>query len=466
MRRRDFLGAMSGAAFGQSGRRRPNVIFILADDLGWGDTGCYGSRAIRTPYIDRLASQGKLFTQFYANAPVCSPSRCGLLTGRFPGSFGLHSALEGTQNKLRGQPEFIDPSVFTVARALRGAGYATAHFGKWHLGQGPGAPSPGDYGFDEHSTTSSNDHSWDERAPFFRANSTELLVDETLRFIGRRRGDPFYVNLWALLPHATLNPTPEQMAPYERFGPGKEAPHKGAMQIYYATVTALDAGIGRLLSKLDDLGLADDTLIVLSSDNGPEDIHISNASHSGVGSTGPFRGRKRSLYEGGIRMPFIVRLPGRIADGSVDERSVVSGVDFLPTVAAMTGTPLPAGLSLDGEDRSAVLLGGPAARSRPLYWEWRLAVVGDLVNQSPRLAARAGDWKLLMNPDRSRVELYDIPRDSLELNNLAGAQPAVVDRLAKPLLAWQQSLPQGPVAPAAGRNNYPWPRAGKQETKP
>ena len=461
MNRRSFLQALAlgaaRAAFPQS-KRPPNIVFFLADDLGWGDPACYGNAQIRTPAIDRLAKEGTLFTQFYANAPVCSPSRCAFMTGNFPGRFGIHSALGSPDmNTQRGQANFLDARIPTVTSLLKQAGYATAHFGKWHLGAGPNAPKPGAYGIDDHVTTDSNDNQWDTKDPYFRAKSTGLIVDESIRFIEKNKDRPFYVNAWSLLPHAVLNPTEEQMKPYAKLGP-RGTPYKGALQIYYASVTAMDQQLGRLLTRLDELGLAENTVVFLSSDNGPEDIHLAEASHSGVGSTGPFRGRKRSLYEGGIRMPFIVRWPGHIKARHVDSTSVMAGVDFLPTVASFTGTALPKGLPLDGENRSDVLLAGPQPRSKPLFWEWRLSIFGDIIHRSPRLATRVADWKLLMNPDRSRVELYDIPHDPTELDNQAKAHPDVVERPALGLLAWQKSLPQGPIHPLSGRNDYPWPK--------
>jgi N-acetylgalactosamine-6-sulfatase len=173
-----------------------------------------------------------------------------------------------------------------------------------------------------------------------------------------------------------------------------------------------------------------------------------------VGSPGPFRGRKRSLYEGGVRVPGIVRWPGR-APARVDSASVIGSVDFLPSMAKLAGVEAPAG---DGEDRSGVLLGKPAARRKPLYWEWRFNIAGHVSNISPMLSMRDGDWKLMMNPDRSRVELYDIPRDPMEMQNRAGDKADVVARMSEKLLAWQKTLPAGPVDPGAGNNQYPWPK--------
>ncbi|MDA2930903.1 sulfatase-like hydrolase/transferase, partial [Acidobacteria bacterium AH-259-O06] len=437
---------------------KPNIIFIFADDLGWGDLGCYGHRQIQTSNLDRLAEEGTLFTQFYVNSAVCSPSRTAFMTGNFPARHRVHGHFAQAQrNQARGMPNWLDPAATTVTKLLKQSGYQTGHFGKWHLGSGPGAPDPGDYGIDVHRTTNSNGPGWDQNDPYFRAKSTALIVEETIRFIEANRDQPFYVNLWTLVPHATLHPTEEEMKPYRRLGPAK-VPYKGAMQIYYASVTALDREIGRLLQKLDELGLARNTIVFFSSDNGPEDIHIRNASHSGVGSPGPLRGRKRSLYEGGTRMPFIVRWPNRVPAGRVDDTSVLTAVDFLPTLCKLAGIELPAGTNLDGEDVSDVLLGRPRARTKPILWEWRFNIAGHPLNRSPMLAIRQGNWKLLMNPDRSRLELYDIPRDASELNNQADRYPQVVKRLSQTVLSWHKTLPKGPVEPTAGRNDYPWPR--------
>ncbi|MCR4415662.1 MAG: sulfatase-like hydrolase/transferase, partial [Thermoguttaceae bacterium] len=220
------------------------------------------------------------------------------------------------------------------------------------------------------------------------------------------------------------------------------------------------------VGALDDLGLAERTLVIFTSDNGPEDIHITNAGHSGVGSAGPFRGRKRSLYEGGVRVPFLVRWPGHVPAGRIDDASVVAGVDLLPTVCTFAGVAVPSGHALDGEDASDILRGATRPRRTPLMWEWRFRVFGEPFHRSPMLAIREGPWKLLLNPDRTRVELYDIPRDPTQLNNLADRQKEVVDRLAEKVLAWQKTLPVGPIEAAAGKSDYPWPGKTPEKPKP
>jgi len=448
--------AASSARAEHADRGRPNIVFILADDWGWGDLRCYGHRRIKTPNLDQLARQGIRFSQFYVCSGVCSPSRTAFMTGHFPARHRIHGHLSRPDlNARRGMPNYLDPHTPMVTRLLQEAGYATAHFGKWHLGRSEGAPLPSAYGIDKYITRSSNEPGWDVEQPYFRAKSSELIIDETIRFIEDNRDRPFFVQAWFLLTHATLHPTDEQMKPYAKFGP-KGVPYKGADKIYYASVADGDTQIGRLMKKLDELGLAENTIVIFSSDNGPEDIHISNASHSAIGSPGPFRGRKRSLYEGGVRMPFIVRWPAGTPAGKVDQATVLSAVDFLPTMCSLAGVKLPDNLNPDGEDMSAALRGRPIERAHPLMWEWRFGIIGHVINKSPQLSIRDGNWKLMMNPYRSRVELYDISHDPSELYNLADRQPEVVEKLAERVLAWQATLPKGPVDPDAGSNAYPW----------
>jgi len=450
-----LTGLSLSAAERSEAAARPNFVFVFADDWGWGDLGCYGHAVLRTPNLDRLARQGTLFTQFYVASGVCSPSRTAIMTGHFPARHRIHGHLAThEQNAGRGMPDWLDAAVPTVTGLLQKAGYTTGHFGKWHLGSGTGAPSPGEYGIDEHKAVNSTDDYPNLWGAEFRPRSTEIIIDETIRFIEENREKPFYVQAWLLDTHAYLQPTEEQQKAYPR--------HNGALKIYYSAATDADKHIGRLVQKLDELGLAENTVLVFSSDNGPEDIVIGNASHSGVGSAGPFRGRKRSLYEGGVRMPFIVRWPAGTPAGVVDETSVIGGVDWLPTICSLAGAKLPEGLNLDGQDMSAAFCGRPTERTRPLMWEWRFRVAGHTLNQSPMLSIRDGRWKLLMNPDRSRVELYDIPADPSELNNQADRQAEIVERLAAKVLAWQKTLPPGPIDASAGKNDYRWPKSAEQ----
>ncbi len=436
-------------------KERPNIIFILADDLGWGDLACYGHPQVQTPNLDRLAHQGTRWTQFYVASPVCSPSRAAFLTGESPSREGIHGHFGSIkENAARRMPQFLDPARPQLISDLKRAGYATAHVGKWHLrnnvaavlgrepdgDQGQG-PSPEAYGFDFVGSGEPFGGAGPADDPYHRARSSRVFVDETISFIRRHRDRPFYVQLWALQPHARLNPLPQQLRPYAHLAPGRDFPHASAAQIYLASITDLDDQIGRLMAELDELNLSNGTILIFTSDNGPEDIHVINAGHSGVGSTGLFRGRKRSLYEGGIRVPFVVRWPGRIPAGVTDDVSVLSALDLRPTLTALAGAEFTAGRMPDGEDVSDIFFGKVRARQKPLLWEWRSSIIGHAVNRSPSMAIRDGDWKLLLNPDRSRIELYAVREDPTELDNRAREHADTVERLAERALAWRAGLP-------------------------
>jgi len=433
---------------------KPNVIFILTDDQGWGDAHFAGHPYVKTPNLDRLASQGTWFKQFYVAATVCSPSRAAFMTSHFPARHHIHGHFAThEQNAARFMPDWLDPKTPTITSLLKQAGYATGHFGKWHLGGGDDAPTADAYGIDDVRATVCRDPAWTEPATTFWAKSTRLFVDEAIRFIKANKERPFYANVWTLLPHAPLNPTPEQLAVYDNLVPSPDAfPNwmrdyaaqakdlKSQMKIFCASLTDLDTQIGRLLDTLDELKLADNTIIFFSSDNGPEDYRIGNAANAGVGSPGPLRARKRSMYEGGIRTFGLVRWPGHVAAGRVDESSVLGGVDWLPTICKLTGVKMPASVQPDGEDVSDIWLGESRARRKPLYWEWLFRVQGEEYTP-PMLAIRDGNWKLFVNHNGSRAELYDIPKDIAERRNVAAEHPDVVKELTAKALAWATSLP-------------------------
>lgn len=443
---------------------QPNIIFIFADDWGWGDLGCYGHPHVETPNLDRLAAEGTLFSQFYVCSGVCSPSRAAVMTGRFPAHHGIHGHFaDHDMNARRGMPNWLDPSSQTYTRLLQRHGYRIGHYGKWHLGHGDGAPEPFSYGIDECRINTGN-------GPYLgfltndvgpdRASSSERIVDETIGFIDRHKEEPFLVNVWLNDTHATLDPDEKQLEPYLRFAPkGLEEKHPGANAIYFAAVANADRHIGRLLDHLDATGLTDDSIVIFSADNGPEDIAIQNASHSGVGSPGPFRGRKRSLYEGGIRTPFLLRWTnGGTPAGAVNDDTPLSAVDLFPTFCAAAGCDITEDYGLQGENMLDVFQGEPRGRSTPLMWEWRFRIAGHVINRSPILAIRDGRWKLLVNPDGDRTELFDIPSDPTELDNLANDYPDRVASMTERVKAWQSDLPEGPFDDTAGSNTYPWPK--------
>lgn len=455
------LSLLAASVLAQQSQSRPNFIFLFCDDLGWGDLPSYGSRNVnahggwivrgelKMPQLDRMAREGTRFTQFYVASGVCSPSRAAVMTGQFPARLGIHDYIASAElNRSRGVADYLDPKTTTLTRLLQQAGYATGHFGKWHLGRRQ-APKPEEYGIDRYDTCI--------HGPNGRVRSTEQIADETIAFVEANRNRPFYINAWIYDPHSPLHPTEEMMAPYAGLSP-RWGDHKGAMQVYYAVLTDIDRHVGRILDQLDELGLSENTVVIFSSDNGPESGLIPFVSHyGGAASAGPFRGLKRSLYEGGIRVPFIVRWPGKTPAGAVENDTVISGVDLLPTITRLAGVDLPSDIQLDGEDLSATFRGKPLGKAKALLWENRYPVYGHVLDKSPILAVRDGKWKLLMNPDRSRVELYDVPQDPSEMNNLSGQRPQVVARLSRRLLEWQRTLPKGPIDPNAGKNDYPWP---------
>lgn len=418
----------------------PRIVFILADDLGPGDVGCYGGTTVSTPNLDRLAREGTRFTQYYSAAPICSPSRAGLLTGQFPGRWRITSFLQARAgNRACAQADFLDPAAPSLPRILQGAGYATAHFGKWHLGGGrdvTNAPPFAQYGYDEHAGTyespqphpdiTSTNWIWSARDKVKRWERTGFFVDKTLEFLARRKGQPCFVNLWLDDPH-----TP--------WVPNAGAPQGPRPANLRGVLTEMDRQIGRLLDGLRDQGLERDTLVIFASDNGALPTFDGRRS-------GGLRGSKLSLYEGGIRLPFIARWPGRVPAGHVDDQTVLGAVDLLPTLAALTRVKLPGDAILDGENMSAALEGKSEPRSRPLFWEYgrnekSFSYPPIARDRSPNLAVRDGPWKLLINADGSGAQLFDVVTDRSETNDLAAKQPGHVQRLTKLLLDWRKALP-------------------------
>jgi N-acetylgalactosamine-6-sulfatase len=451
-----LAAALSATTFAAD--RKPNVIFILTDDQGWNDAHFAGHPYVKTPNLDKLASQSTWLRQFYVAATVCSPSRTAFMTGHSPARHLIHGHLASdAQNAARSMPNWLDANVTTLPDLLKTAGYATAHFGKWHLGSGAGAPTPQEYGIDVSKLVNGPGAQLgdEEKDPYFRAKSTALIVDETVKFIREHREQPFYVNVWTLLPHAPLKPTPEQLAEYASLEPsagnpafgrwmqdylGKAKDLKSQMQVFCASLTDLNTQLGRLFAALDEMKLTNDTIIFYSSDNGAEDYRIGNASNGGVGNTGPLRARKRSMYEGGIRTFGLLRWPGHVEAGRRDETSVTGGVDFLPTICKLAGVSVPATVQPDGEDVSDIWLGKSRARTKPLHWEWLFRVQGENYTP-PMLAMRDGDWKLFVNHRGSDAQLFNIPQDIGEEHDVAAAHSEVVKSLTEKALTWMKSLP-------------------------
>lgn len=449
------------AAMGAAPGKKPNVIFFLTDDMGFGDAATFGHPYLKTPAIDRLAREGTSYTHFYSCASVCSPSRAAFTTGRFPATLGIHTAIshKTEQNEMYGMPDYLDPAAPAVARVFRDAGYATAHFGKWHLSGWGLGPEPSAYGFDEARGYGFKNWQADRypRDPLMRAKSTGWFVDSTLDFARKCRDadKPFYVHLWTLVPHAKLVPTEEELAmaegieckpedfPFWMREYIEQAPDpQEQMRVYCAAMMGLDKQLGRLLDGLDEMGLTEDTIFVFSSDNGPEDYHIGNAKNAGMGSPGAYRGRKRSICDGGVRMPCIVRWPGKVGAGKVDKETVWAGVDYLPTICALAGIDAPEDAKRDGQNFGKALLSGKTqTREKPLFWEWRFEVFGNGAYAPPTLAVREGNWKAYVNADATGLALYDLSADPEERNDLAAARPQVAQRLEAMMLEWKKTLP-------------------------
>jgi arylsulfatase A-like enzyme len=435
--------------------RRPNVIMILIDDMGWGDLSCFGNKEARTPKIDRLAAEGIRFEQFYAASPICSPSRVGLSTGQYPQRWRISSYLEFREvNTARGMAQWLDPKAPMLARMLRDAGYATGHFGKWHMGgqrDVDDAPPIAAYGFDASLTNfegmgpkllpltlKPGDGNpgciWEDAErlgkPFTwmeRSRITTGFTDAALTFIddAASAGKPFYVNLWPDDVHSPFWP------PVDQWRDGKRG-------LYHSVLEAMDRQFGKLFERIrSDAALRNNTLILICSDNGPE---------SGAGSAGPFRGSKAMLYEGGIRSPLVAWGPGYVnasRAGTSNRASFFSTLDIAPTMLSIAGIPVPEGIRFDGVSMQATLLGNSdASRGKPLFFRRppdRAAFSGD--NHLPDLAVRDGRWKLLCAYDSSSPQLYDLDADPSERKNLAAERASDTARLTAAAVAWHRSLP-------------------------
>jgi len=398
---------------------RPNIIVALCDDLGYGDLACYGHPHIKTPNLDMLAAEGMRLTDCYAAAPVCSPARAGILTGRTPYRCGIYDWIPNNA------PMHLRRQEITVATLLRNAGYTTCHVGKWHCNgkfNSPDQPQPDDHGFDHWFSTQNNAHPTHFNPRNFVRNGTpvgplngyssELIVDEAIDWLRNRRdkAKPFCMFVWFHAPHEPIATGEEFMKMYEG---RKEA-------IYYGNVSQMDHAFGRLMRTLDETHLRDETFVMFTSDNGPETLKRYPGAHRSFGSPGPLRGMKLHLYEGGIRVPGIIRWPNRIRPGTVSSEPV-NGTDILPTLCAMAGVAVPTDRAIDGTSILPILEGQRAERKIPLYWRYDRAL-----SRPYTVAMRQGDWKILADTSMTRFELYNLRTDLGETNNLAESEP---DRL-------------------------------------
>ena len=423
-----------------AGAPPPNIVFILADDLGINDLACYGRRDHHTPHLDRLAAAGTRFTSAYCALPICSPSRAAILTGRQPARLHLTTYLPGrpdcVSQKLRHPVirQQLPLEEKTLAEHFKAAGYATACIGKWHLG-GKGF-GPREQGFDlyhpgqavtQPSETEGGKGEYD-------------LTAQAEKFIEANRDRPFFLYLAHNSPHIPYSARTNLVARNrDAFEP-----------VYAALIETLDDTVGRLLARLEALGLATNTLVIFTSDNGG--LHVPEGPHPAITHNTPFRAGKGFLYEGGLRVPLLVRWSGRVPAGRVVDAPVVN-TDWLPTLLELAGQPVPA--DLDGVSLAALLTGrGPAPR-RPLFWHFP-----HYTNQGgrPAGAVREGDWKLIEHYEDGRVELFNLAQDLGETHNLAAREPARVNELRARLAAWRDAM--------GAQTNTPNPDFGPARHRP
>ena len=425
---------------------KPNIIIILTDDMGYSDLSVNGG-PYQTPNLDKLAKEGTRFTNYYVAAPICSPSRVAMLTGMEPSKWNIYTFEQNMSgNRAADQAPYLDPVAPSMARTLKEkAGYVTGHFGKWHMGGGRDvyyAPAFSAYGFDEHSSTyespdpdpllTATDWIWSPQDSIKRWERTSYFVDKTLDFIRRHKGKPTFVNLWPDDMHTPWVPNEEKQGKKDTYN--SEENFKLVLQEY-------DRQIGRLMQGLKKLGLANNTIVIFTSDNGPLPTFEGRRS-------GQKRGSKLSLYEGGTALPFIVRWPGHVASNKVDTTSVISNLDIFPTLASITGSPMPARFSFDGADKKGVWLNHPKQREKTMYWDYGSHGEKSAYrypkgrDHSPNLAMREGEWKLLMNYDGSDIELYNIIKDPKEDHDVAQENDGIVKKMKSKLLMWRDNSPK------------------------
>jgi arylsulfatase A-like enzyme len=442
--RRDFLTHLAAGAtlplFPRPSRAdeerndTPNIVLIMADDLGYGDLGCYGNEEIKTPNIDALAAGGVRFTDFHSNAPVCSPTRAALLTGRYQQRCGIEGVITAKDYRHTGMA--LEETTF--AEALKPAGYATALFGKWHLGYKVEF-NPAKQGFDEfrgyvsgnvdyrsHYDLMGIEDWWDgiEKAPE-EGYVTDLIANHGVRFIEKNKDKPFCLYLAHEAPHF---PYQGRNDPADR-GPGKGKPGHGSREdrkgAYKEMIEAMDEGVGRIVKKVRELGLEKDTFIFFCSDNGATEL----------GSNGRLRGSKGSLWEGGIRVPAIAYWPGRIEPNRVSAETVLS-MDLFPTLLSIAGAAPSEKARLDGADLLPSWVTGASPPERTLFWRF-----------NKQRAVRRGPWKLRVekrdDASNREYQLFNLDDDLAESHDLSQSHPEKVKELTSELEAWEKEVTAG-----------------------
>lgn len=416
---------------------RPNVIIFLTDDQGWGDLGCYGHPVIQSPNLDKFATEGVRLTQCYAACSVCSPSRSSILTGRTPYRNGVWRWIPG------GSQYHLRQSEITIATLLKQRGYETCHVGKWHLNgkfNSTEQPQPDDHGYD-HWLATQNNAAPNHMNPVnyvrnrkdvgrMEGPSSVIAVSEAISWLKSRDKSetPFFITVWTHEPHLPIESAPKYMQPYA------ELKDEGLRQ-HHGNITQLDDAFGKLMNAVDEMGFRDDTVVFYTSDNGPEGNGTSGRTR---GSTGGLRGRKRHTHEGGIRVPGIIRWPGRIKPGTVVDTPVI-GSDIFTTICDIVEIPLPGDRTIDGASLVPMFNEKLVEREQPLYWRNHLAP------QEFRVGLRIGDWKIIASDDLTKFELYNIAKDPTETTNLAEAEPDRFTELKSRLIEHDAAvLKEGP----------------------
>ncbi len=412
----------------------PNVVIFLADDLGYGDLGCYGHPVIQTPNLDKFAKQGVRLTQCYSASAVCSPSRSAILTGRTPHRNGVYTWIAaGSEVHLR-------PSEITLPKLLKEQSYTTCHVGKWHLNgkfNDPAQPQPNDHGYDWWLATQNNAGPSHKNPNNFVRNgkavgpmqgySAVLVVDEAIQWLKEHRdkSKPFFLAVWTHEPHLPIESDPQFQKPYEKLNDPDLRQHHG-------NVTQLDHAFGNLMTALDEQKLADSTFVFFTSDNGPEGDGVKGRSR---GSTGGLRGRKRAMYEGGIRVPGLARWPGHIKPGTTCDVPVI-GSDLFPTVLGLAGVKPPADRVIDGVNVLPALTGKAETVERRVPFYWRLGMAPNNLH----MAMRQGDWKILASQDLKKFELYNLKADPKETTDLRDKEPRRFEQMREVLIELNKQI--------------------------
>lgn len=416
----------------QEPKRRPNIVFIFIDDLGYKDLACFGSTYYETPNIDKLASDGIVFTSAYANAPNCAPTRACLISGQYTPRHGVYTVGTPERGKARLRKLIpipnrtnLDSKIITITQVLKAAGYRTACIGKWHLGdKEPFRPE--DRGFDVVFRRNRGGH--------FTADGrylTDVLTDESLKFIEQNCERPFFLYLSHHTVHTPIQAKKEIVEKYKK----KKTSAEHNNPTYAAMIESMDDSVGAVCDKLDELALSDNTVVFFFSDNG---------GYANATSMAPLRGSKGMLYEGGIRVPMVARWPGRIKAGTSCDVPVI-GIDFYPTFLEIAGAPKPAGNILDGRSIVPLLKGTDSFKRKAIFWHFPAYLEPYNAEQQPwRMtpggAVRQGDWKLIEFFEDGKVELYNLKDDISETKNLAKTKPEKARELHELLIEWRKSV--------------------------